>query len=67
MEFLNEYAAGLSGSVWGWPEVFPALVALLLVTGLIMTTTLRFIQMRKLKSTLKLEKKNSLELNQNSL
>jgi AGCS family alanine or glycine:cation symporter len=52
MEFLNEYAAGLSGSVWGWPEVFPALVALLLVTGLIMTTTLRFIQMRKLKHSL---------------
>ncbi len=52
MDFLNEFGAGLSGTVWGWPEVFPALVALLLVTGLIMTTTLRFIQMRRLKHSL---------------
>jgi AGCS family alanine or glycine:cation symporter len=52
MHFLNDFAAGLSGTVWGWPEVFPGLVALLLVTGLIMTATLRFIQMRKLKHSL---------------
>ena len=52
MDFINEFAAGLSGRVWGWPEVFPALVGLLLVTGLIMTTTLRFIQIRKLKHSL---------------
>jgi AGCS family alanine or glycine:cation symporter len=49
MDFLNEFSAGLSGTVWGWPAVFPGLVALLLVTGLIMTATLRFIQMRRLK------------------
>jgi len=52
MDFLNEFAAGLSGRIWGWPEVFPALVALLLVTGLIMTTTLRFIQIRRLRHSL---------------
>ena len=34
MHFLNDFAAGLSGTVWGWPEVFPGLVALLLVTAL---------------------------------
>ena len=49
MDFLNEFSADLSGAVWGWPDVFPVMVGLLLVTGLIMTATLRFIQMRKLK------------------
>jgi AGCS family alanine or glycine:cation symporter len=49
MDFLNEFAAGLSGTVWGWPEVFPVMVGLLLVTGLIMTATLRFIQIRRLR------------------
>ena len=52
MDFINEFAAGLSGKVWGWPEVFPIMVGLLLVTGLIMTATLRFIQMRRLKHSL---------------
>jgi len=49
MDFLNEFSAGLSGTVWGWPEVFPVMVGALLVTGLVMTVTLRFIQMRRLK------------------
>jgi len=49
MHFLNDFAAGLSGTVWGWPSDFPVMVAVLLVTGLIMTTLLRFIQVRKLK------------------
>jgi AGCS family alanine or glycine:cation symporter len=49
MHLVNDFAAGLSGTVWGWPSEFPFLVALLLVTGLIMTTVLRFIQVRKLK------------------
>ncbi len=52
MHQLNEFAAGLSGTVWGWPEIFPLMVAALLVTGLFMTATLRFIQMRKLKHSL---------------
>jgi len=49
MESLNDFSADLSGVVWGWPSEFPVMVALLLVTGLIMTTVLRFIQIRQLK------------------
>ncbi len=49
MHALNDFAARLSGIVWGWPETFPLMVALLLVTGLITTVALRFIQVRKLK------------------
>ncbi|MFH2052967.1 MAG: sodium:alanine symporter family protein [bacterium] len=49
MGSINEFAAGLSGTVWGWPEVFPLMVAALLVTGLVMTVTLRFLQIRRLK------------------
>ena len=52
MDFINEFAAGLSGKVWGWPEVFPLMVAALLVTGLFTTVSLRFIQLRKLKHSL---------------
>ena len=49
MEALTNFSADLSGLVWGWPSVFPLMVALLLVTGLFTTVTLRFIQMRRLK------------------
>ena len=49
METLTDFSAGLSGTVWGWPSAFPVMVAVLLVTGLIMTATLRFIQIRKLR------------------
>ncbi len=52
MHQLNEFAAGLAGAVWGKPAVFPLMVAALLVTGLVMTATLRFIQLRKLKHSL---------------
>ncbi|MCB1184801.1 sodium:alanine symporter family protein [bacterium] len=49
MDFLTDFSAGLSGTVWGWPSAFPVMVAVLLVTGLVMTATLRFIQLRRLK------------------
>jgi len=49
MHALNDFAARLSGIVWGWPDAFPLMVAALLVTGLITTVALRFIQIRKLK------------------
>jgi len=52
MDNLNDFSADLSGVVWGWPSEFPVMVALLLVTGLIMTTVLRFIQVRQLKHSL---------------
>lgn len=49
MDSLSEFSSGLSGTVWGWPEMFPLMVAALLVVGLITTVTLRFIQLRRLK------------------
>ena len=52
MESLRNFAAELSGTVWGWPDAFPLMVAALLVVGLITTVTLRFIQLRRLKHSL---------------
>lgn len=49
MESMTDFSADLSGFVWGWPSAFPLMVALLLVTGLVMTATLRFIQIRRLR------------------
>jgi len=49
---LATFAQNLSGTVWGWPTDFPAMVALLLVTGLFTTVSLRFIQLRRLKHSL---------------
>jgi len=52
MENISNFASELSGTVWGWPEVFPLMVGALLLTGLITTVALRFIQLRKLKHSL---------------
>ncbi len=49
MEFITKLSADLSGTVWGWPSIFPLMVALLLITGLITTVMLRFIQIRRLR------------------
>jgi AGCS family alanine or glycine:cation symporter len=49
MEFIKDFAAGLSGTVWGWPDAFPLMVASLLLVGLVTTVLLRFIQLRQLK------------------
>jgi len=49
MEFVRQFAADLSGTVWGWPETFPVMVAALLLAGLITTVSLRFLQLRRLK------------------
>lgn len=49
METIRSFAANLSGTVWGWPEAFPVMVAALLLTGLVTTVTLRFLQLRHLK------------------
>jgi len=49
MEHMTDFSANLAGTVWGWPAAFPLMVALLLVTGLVMTATLRFIQIRRLR------------------
>ena len=52
MEIISNFASELSGTVWGWPEVFPLMVGALLLTGLVTTVVLRFIQLRKLKHSL---------------
>ncbi len=49
MEFVRQFAADLSGTVWGWPDAFPVMVAALLLAGLITTVSLRFLQLRRLK------------------
>ena len=49
MEFISNFAEDLSGAIWGWPSRFPMMVALLLLTGLVTTVALRFIQLRRLK------------------
>ncbi len=49
MESIGNFASRLSGTVWGWPDAFPLMVALLLLTGLFTTVALRFIQLRELK------------------
>ncbi len=49
MEFITNFSANLSGTVWGWPSIFPLMVALLLITGLVTTVMLRFIQIRRLR------------------
>ncbi len=49
MEWLSDFASTLSGKIWGWPDIFPLMVAILLLTGLITTVGLRFIQLRQLK------------------
>ncbi|MCP4145397.1 MAG: sodium:alanine symporter family protein [bacterium] len=35
--------------IWGWPDRFPLMVAMLLITGLATTVFLRFIQLREIK------------------
>jgi len=49
VELINSIASGASGIVWGWPDAFPFLVGLLLVTGLFTTVVLRFVQLRYVK------------------
>ena len=52
MEPISNFAEDLSGTVWGWPGVFPVMVAVLLLTGLFVSVALRFIQLRRLKHSL---------------
>ncbi|MGD8393849.1 MAG: sodium:alanine symporter family protein [Candidatus Eiseniibacteriota bacterium] len=52
METIRDFASRLSGTIWGWPDAFPLMVAVLLLTGLLTTVVLRFIQLRRLKHSL---------------
>ena len=49
METLEALTGAASGFIWGWPDVLPFLVGLLLVTGLFTTVALRFVQARYVK------------------
>jgi len=49
MELIRSFTAELSGVIWGWPDRFPLMVAMLLITGLATTVFLRFIQLREIK------------------
>jgi AGCS family alanine or glycine:cation symporter len=49
METLRNVTFGLSNIIWGWPDVIPLLVVILLATGCITTFYLGWIQIRKFK------------------
>jgi len=49
VEFITEIIDGLASYVWGWPEIFPAMIALLLGTGFFISFRLGWIQLRRLK------------------
>ena len=49
MDFIADIINNLASYVWGWPEIFPAIIVLLLGTGLIISFRLGWIQLRRLK------------------
>ena len=49
MELITEIINGMASYVWGWPEIFPAMIILLLGTGLYLSVRLGWIQVRRLK------------------
>ncbi len=52
METLESITEAAAGFIWGWPDVLPFLVGLLLVTGLFTTVALRFVQARYVKHSI---------------
>ncbi len=52
METLEALTGAAAGFIWGWPDVLPFLVGLLLVTGLFTTVALRFVQARYIKHSI---------------
>ncbi len=49
MSFISDFIHGLANYIWGWPDVFPAMIALLLGTGIFISIRLKWIQVRRLK------------------
>ena len=49
MEIVSNTINTLASYVWGWPEVFPAMIILLLGTGTFISFRLGWIQLRRLK------------------
>lgn len=49
MENVKEFIQSIVDIVWGWPELMPLMVVILLGTGIFITFRLRFIQLFKIK------------------
>ena len=49
MEFIGYIINEATSYVWGWPDVFPAMIILLLGTGMFISFRLGWIQLRRLK------------------
>ncbi len=49
MELIKEIINTIASYVWSWPEIFPAMIVLLLGTGLFLSFRLGWIQLRRLK------------------
>lgn len=49
MNFLADIFTTVGGYLWGWPDVFPLMIVLLLGTGVFITLRLKFIQLRRIK------------------
>ncbi|MBN1480534.1 sodium:alanine symporter family protein [candidate division KSB1 bacterium] len=47
MEKVNDFIQSLVSIVWGWPELMPLMVVILLGSGIFITLRLRFIQLFK--------------------
>jgi len=47
MERVNDFIQSIVGIVWGWPELMPLMVVILLGAGIFITFRLRFIQLFK--------------------
>ena len=49
MHFITEAIDTVTGYIWAWPDVFPAMIVLLLGTGVFISIRLNWIQLRRLK------------------
>jgi len=49
VNFLADIFTTVGGYLWGWPDVFPLMIVLLLGTGVFITLRLKFIQLRRIK------------------
>ena len=48
MESIREFIQSIADVVWGWPELLPLMVFILLGTGIFITMKLRWIQLFKI-------------------
>jgi len=49
MDKVKQVIQSISGTVWGWPELMPLMVIILLGTGIYVTFRLRFIQLFRIR------------------